>query len=107
MWSMLWKWFLVEGNTRQSLTCRPGMFLNPEQAPPVAENQPQIAKPKREVSPPKRDESRSNSTRTLTADDGNWPIFSGMSNSFKDLDDADESDDSDEQSPFKTIMPDD
>ena len=47
--------------------------------------------------------NRSDSMRTLVAQDGNWPSFEELSSSFNELDEAD--DDSEGPSPFQTIVP--
>ncbi len=58
----------------------------------------------RERVPLKPDDSRNDGTRTLVADDGQWPAIKGLSDRFKDLEEAD-ADDDDGSSPFQTIVP--
>jgi hypothetical protein len=75
--------------------CRP----NSDSVAPPPSVQRREPPPNRPSEGPNRYESQ----KTLVAEEGHWPSFKGLAESFKDLDDADN--DSDGTSPFETIVP--
>lgn len=78
----------------------------PERTAASSFEPPKPQKKLRESGSLNRDVARKDPRKTLVAEDGQWPAFKGLSETFKDLDD-DESDDLDGSSPFQTIVPND